>query len=69
MDVSNLLAFAFKKKFENKGSQMGHTKKTKNIFSYYTKQFLNYKSVQLKYSCDTLDNCVATPGLKHTALD
>ncbi len=48
---------------------MGHTKKTKNIFSDYTKQFLNYKSVQLKYSCDTLDNCVATPGLKHTALD
>jgi hypothetical protein len=29
MDVSNLLAFTFKKKFENKGSQMGHTKKTK----------------------------------------
>jgi hypothetical protein len=27
MDVSNLLAMILKEKFENKGSQIGHTKK------------------------------------------
>jgi hypothetical protein len=30
MDVSDLLAITFKRKIENKGSQMGHTKK--NIY-------------------------------------
>jgi hypothetical protein len=29
MDVSDLLAITLKKKIENKGSQMGHTKKKK----------------------------------------
>jgi hypothetical protein len=39
MDVSDLLAITLKKKIENKGSQMGHTKK---IFKKKKFIFLKY---------------------------
>jgi hypothetical protein len=45
MDVSDLLAITLKEKIENKGSQMGHTKK---IFKKKIKKILQFNTLMLK---------------------